>query len=242
MRAQIFKITSIVFLAAFFLPATILAQSLSDEIFISREKAWTMISTAMGKTEKPPTNFKNRTRKINLAEALRMLFYLSDTNTNSSELKILPKEIPKDAWYSKDIAYAVEHFILTQQTDGRIFPPDRKLRRGELKALIYRFSENKNDDAQFGYSSWYGDGLAKTKLKTGIEFADRFLTAAHKTIPIGTILRVTNMANKKYVDVVVNDRGPFVTGRIIDLSKTAFSALEKPSAGIIYVQIEKLTY
>ncbi len=241
MRAQIFKITSILLLAAFLLPATVLAKSLSDEMFISREKAWTMISESMGKTEKPPADFKNRTRKINLVEALRMLFHLSNTDTNSVELKS-PKGISSNAWYAKDIAYAMEHFILTQQIDGRIFPPDRKLKRGELKTLIYRFLENKNDGAQFGYASWYGDGLAKTKLKTGIEFADRFLTAAHKTIPIGTILRVTNMANEKHVDVVVNDRGPYVTGRIIDLSKTAFSALENPSAGIIYVQIETLIY
>lgn len=172
---------------------------------------------------------------VNLAEALRMLFQSASIQPHLSE-GTLPEGIPADSWYAKDIAYAVKKTLLTQKQNGAIFPPHESLNRGEMALLLYRFLRMK-EGASFGYASWYGDGLAKTKLTENKEYAEKYLTAAHRTFPFGTILHVTNMTNGKEVDVVVNDRGPFVTGRIIDLSKTAFSALESTSAGIISVQI-----
>lgn len=177
---------------------------------------------------------------VNLAETLRMLFKSSGVSTELTEMP-LPPDISPDAWYAKDIAHALSATIITQQENGAIFPPHEKLNRGELAMLLYRFLQTKNN-ISFGYASWYGDGLAKTKLTSGTDYAERSLTAAHKTLAFGSIVRVTNMANGKYVDVVINDRGPFVTGRIIDLSKSAFSALETPSAGIIGVQIQPLSF
>lgn len=174
--------------------------------------------------------------KINLAEVLRMLFQAAGTDTNSAAGE-LPPGISSDAWYSKDISYAINHHILLQMENGNIFPPGKELNRGEIATLIYRFLRDK-ENISFGYASWYGDGLAKTKLTEGMEYKEKNLTAAHLSFPFGTILRVTNMLNGKQTNVVVNDRGPFVKGRIIDLSKTAFSALESPSAGIIPVQVE----
>lgn len=172
---------------------------------------------------------------VNLAEALRMLFKSASVNPHLSE-GTLPEGIPADAWYAPDIAYAVKNTILTQKQNGAIFPPYETLNRGEMTLLLYRFLKMK-EGASFGYASWYGDGLAKTKLTENKEYAEKNLTAAHRSLPFGTVVRVTNMTNGKSVDVVINDRGPFVTGRIIDLSKSAFSALESPSAGIISVEI-----
>lgn len=174
--------------------------------------------------------------KINLAEVLRILFQTAGADTASATGE-LPPGIEPDAWYSKDILYAVNHNMLLQLENGGIFPPNKELTRGEIAVLIYRFLRDK-ENISFGYASWYGDGLAKTKLTEGLEYKEKNLTAAHRTLPFGTILRVTNMMNGKQTNVVVNDRGPFVKGRIIDLSKTAFGALESPSAGIIQVQVE----
>lgn len=174
---------------------------------------------------------------VNLAEALRILFQSAKISTNLNE-DPLPPGIPTDAWYAKDMAYAMKMTILMQQENGAIFPAAEKLHRGEMATLLYRFMKSQQNGAMFGYASWYGDGLAKTKLKTGIEYAERNLTAAHKTLPIGGIMRVTNVVNGKQVDVVINDRGPYVTGRIIDLSRSAFAALEDPGTGIIAVQLE----
>ncbi len=173
---------------------------------------------------------------VNLAEALRMLFQSASIQPHLSE-GTLPEGVPADSWYAPDIAYAVKNTLLTQKQNGAIFPPHESLNRGEMALLLYRFLKMR-EGASFGYASWYGDGLAKTKLTENKEYAEKYLTAAHRIFPFGTILHVTNMTNGKEVDVVVNDRGPFVTGRIIDLSKTAFSALESTSAGIISVQVK----
>lgn len=174
--------------------------------------------------------------QINLAEALRMLINSAEITTAATDAP-LPKGIDADAWYAKDIAYAVERTLLTQQEDGSIFPPGAPVNRGEMALLLYRFLKTQ-DNMKFGYASWYGDGLAKTKLPRNAEYRERNLTAANKELPFGTIVRATNMANGKYVDVVINDRGPYVTGRIIDLSKTAFSKIAPPGSGIASIYME----
>ena len=177
---------------------------------------------------------------VNLAEALRMLLKANDieTDTNGADAATtLPTNVPPDAWYANDITYGISRSLLMQQVDARSIDPAKRLTRGEFVLLLYRFLKTQ-DEARFGYASWYGDGLAKTKLTSGTEYAAKNLTAANRTLPFGTIVRVTNLYNGKQVDVVINDRGPFVTGRIIDLSKTAFSALESPSSGVISVQVE----
>ena len=66
------------------------------------------------------------------------------------------------------------------------------------------------------------------------------LTAAHRTMRLGTRLRVTNLSNGKSVEVRVNDRGPYITGRIIDLSRAAAAALGGVDAGVFLVQLAVL--
>jgi rare lipoprotein A len=64
------------------------------------------------------------------------------------------------------------------------------------------------------------------------------MTAAHRTIPRGTIVTVTNLANGRSVQVRINDRGPYVDGRIIDLNREAFAAIASVSKGVARVRIE----
>jgi len=68
----------------------------------------------------------------------------------------------------------------------------------------------------------------------------RAYTAAHKTLPFGTVVRVINTTNNKSVDVKINDRGPFVRGRVIDLSQKAFEQIGNTSKGVVPVRIEIL--
>lgn len=89
-----------------------------------------------------------------------------------------------------------------------------------------------------GQASFYADKHHKRKTASGEIYRHDLKTAAHKKLPFGTKLRVTNLDTDKSVVVKVNDRGPFVKGRIIDLSKSAFSAIGKTSAGLINVKIE----
>ena len=88
-------------------------------------------------------------------------------------------------------------------------------------SLFARTSKIDPDFVQEGEASWYGPGFHGRKTASGERFNTNDMTAAHKTLPFGTVLKVTNLANDKYVIVTVNDRGPFIRGRIIDLSKAA---------------------
>ncbi|MEU7865540.1 septal ring lytic transglycosylase RlpA family protein [Dactylosporangium sp. NPDC049140] len=85
--------------------------------------------------------------------------------------------------------------------------------------------------------SYYADGQ---KTANGENFDPNGLTAAHKTLKFGTIVRVTNLANGKSVDVRINDRGPFVAGRCLDLAKGAFVTIASVSAGVINAKYEVL--
>ena len=87
-------------------------------------------------------------------------------------------------------------------------------------------------------ASFYAEKYHGRKTASGETFNMNALTCAHKTLPFGTVLRVTNLSNNKSVDVRVNDRGPFVKGREIDVSKAAAQKLDMIKTGTARVKIE----
>ncbi|MCL1090585.1 septal ring lytic transglycosylase RlpA family protein [Shewanella profunda] len=89
-----------------------------------------------------------------------------------------------------------------------------------------------------GQASFYGNKHQNKKTASGELYQHKLKTAAHKKIPFGSNVKVTNVKNGKSVIVEINDRGPFVRGRIIDLSKSAFSSIGNTSSGLIDVKIE----
>ena len=76
------------------------------------------------------------------------------------------------------------------------------------------------------------------KTASGERYNKHSMTAAHRSLPFGTIVRVTNMKNRRRVSVRINDRGPFVRGRIIDLSKAAAKKLRMIDAGVVRCTVE----
>jgi rare lipoprotein A len=90
-----------------------------------------------------------------------------------------------------------------------------------------------------GLASYYADKFEGRKTASGEIYRHSDLTAAHPSLPFGTMLKVTNLNNNKSVIVRVNDRGPFVKGRIIDVSKSAAIRLEAINDGIVKVTVEK---
>ncbi|MBL7848622.1 MAG: septal ring lytic transglycosylase RlpA family protein [Cyclobacteriaceae bacterium] len=90
---------------------------------------------------------------------------------------------------------------------------------------------------QTGKASFYADNFEGRLTANGEKYRHKNLTAAHKTLPFGTKVRVTNLANQKQVDVVINDRGPYVDGRILDLSKSAAEQLGFVNQGIAEVSL-----
>lgn len=91
---------------------------------------------------------------------------------------------------------------------------------------------------QEGIASWYGRKYHRRRTASGERYDMFALTAAHRTLPFGTVLKVTNLENGRTVNVRVNDRGPFVKGRIIDLSLAAARKIDMETAGIVRVRIE----
>jgi len=89
-----------------------------------------------------------------------------------------------------------------------------------------------------GQASFYADRLVGRKTASGEPYRHGLKTAAHKKLPFGSTVKVTNIDNGKSVVVRVNDRGPFVRDRIIDLSQSAFSGIGDTAAGLINVKIE----
>ena len=92
------------------------------------------------------------------------------------------------------------------------------------------------------HASFYGvgDGFHGLRAADGSRFDAHGLTTAHRSLPFGTRLRVTNPANNKSVTVTVTDRGPFIAGRSLDLSYGAFSRIASPSQGVARVCFAKL--
>ncbi len=93
---------------------------------------------------------------------------------------------------------------------------------------------------EVGLASWYGEKFHGRRTASGKVYDMYQLTAAHKTLPLGTSVIVTHVNNGKSVEVTVNDRGPFVRGRIIDLSYAAAQALEMVEQGVAKVRVEVL--
>jgi peptidoglycan lytic transglycosylase len=91
-----------------------------------------------------------------------------------------------------------------------------------------------------GRISYYGDDFAGKKTASGEPFDPAALTMAHRTLPFGTRVRVTNVENQRTVDVVVNDRGPAVAGRIADLSKAAALRIGMRADGVVEALLEVL--
>jgi rare lipoprotein A len=93
---------------------------------------------------------------------------------------------------------------------------------------------------QYGVASWYGKKFHGNPTASGEIYDMYHLTAAHKTLPLGTYVMVTNLENSRSVEVKINDRGPFVKGRIIDLSYAAARSVDMVEKGTARVRVAVL--
>jgi rare lipoprotein A len=96
------------------------------------------------------------------------------------------------------------------------------------------------DADQTGVASWYGDHWRGRTTASGKPFDERKLTAAHRTLPLNTRVRVTNLKTGRSVEVTITDRGPYADGRLIDLSKAAAKKLGMVKEGLVPVRIQNV--
>ncbi|HEX7051975.1 MAG TPA: septal ring lytic transglycosylase RlpA family protein [Longimicrobiales bacterium] len=104
------------------------------------------------------------------------------------------------------------------------------------------FADRPSLETRIGVASYYADRLEGRLTASGIPYDKEALVAAHRSYPFGTVLRVTNLENRRTVVVRVIDRGPFVDGRIIDLSRRAAERLGFILEGLARVRIEVLEF
>ncbi|WP_207511018.1 septal ring lytic transglycosylase RlpA family protein [Longitalea luteola] len=105
-------------------------------------------------------------------------------------------------------------------------------------AFILSLSSCARKITETGKASYYADKFHGRTTASGEKFNQHKLTAAHKTLPFGTKVKVTNLSNGRSVNVIVNDRGPFAPGRIIDVSKKAARKLGMIDAGVASIEIK----
>jgi len=104
--------------------------------------------------------------------------------------------------------------------------------------IMIKDAVEKAADVSSGVVSWYGGKFHGRKTASGERYDKNELTAAHKSLPFGTKVKVTNTRNGKSVVVEINDRGPFVKSRVLDLSQAAFSEIGHTNTGVMHVEYE----
>jgi len=120
-----------------------------------------------------------------------------------------------------------------------------------MQFLVFTLSANDGDalnippptgpkavETETGIASWYGYPYHGRQGANGEVYDMDKLTAAHRTLPLGTWVRVVNLRNERAVEVRITDRGPFIDGRVIDLSRAAARAIDMMIAGIAAVRVE----
>lgn len=171
---------------------------------------------------------------VNLAEILKIL--LITNKVNLPEVTQTPYlDVPTDAWFASYFTYARNQFLLPQKSNENVNPAT-PVTRGLMAELMYQLTQ-KPEGYNEGEASYYGEKFHGKTTASGDIFDASGMTAAHRTFPFGTWLRVRNLENNETVDVRVNDRGPYSGDRIIDLSKGAFESISPISRGIINVAI-----
>lgn len=132
--------------------------------------------------------------------------------------------------------------------EGSVKEASRRVREAQRLARMNRvrgirsadFSAVEGEFLEAGLASYYGADFAGRRTANGEEFHPELMTAAHPTLPLGSIIRVTNTLNGRSVVLRVNDRGPYIGGRVVDVSRRAAEELRMKQAGVVHVEIDVL--
>jgi rare lipoprotein A (peptidoglycan hydrolase) len=132
---------------------------------------------------------------------------------------------------------------LSRQNDPSLIgngniPGDADIQKASIESNGQKSPKPRTEHIISGIASWYGPGFHGKKTASGEIYDQTKFTAAHKTLPLGSKARVTNLDNGSTVVVEITDRGPFVAGRIIDVSRAAAGALGFTESGTAPVRVE----
>ena len=137
-------------------------------------------------------------------------------------------------------ACAETTFVVDQtkmMNQGQVQPGYKIGKPYQIEGVWYYPAVNYDYD-ETGVASWYGPGFVGHSTASGETYDQNALTAAHKTLPLPTLVRVTNLENGRQIQLRINDRGPFVNNRIIDLSRRAAQLLGMEAQGTAKVRVQ----
>lgn len=198
--------------------------------YVAKAKELNIISGYEDGTFKPD-------KTINLAETLK-IFLNCYPDIEYPELDDIFADVPGDSWYAKYAMYAKAKTLVDVTLENKI-DPAQEMTRGYMAEIIYRKIMNDTESSiEFGKATYYGSGADGSNTASGEKLNNSEFVAAHKTLPFGTMVEVTNLATGESIQVRIIDRGPYGHGRIIDLSSGAFASLASLSTGVINVQIK----
>ncbi len=176
---------------------------------------------------------------VNLAEAVKMIIATEQIKNPALALPTDKKSSFKDMtgkeWFAPYIEVAKTKTLLSYSTKMKIAPTE-SVTRGEFADLIYRAIKTREPGHYFGRGTFYSDSFQGKGTSNGEKYDMNAYTAANKTLPFGTKIKVTYLRNNQSVTVRINDRGPFTPSLDVDLSRKAFTDLANPSEGIIPIE------
>ncbi len=173
-------------------------------------------------------------RQVSRSEALAMLYRTAGINPPSPSEPPF-NDTPVTAWYAGYFAQAKQDGLFS----GSSINPDQYITRGQVAEITYEFFKSSWLDSEMvGEASYYGSSFEGRNTASGEKLQNGEFTAAHKTLPFGTRVKVTHRETLESVVVRITDRGPFVAGRIIDLTQAAFETLAPLSRGVMPVELE----
>ena len=166
------------------------------------------------------------TKSITAFIALLMIFPIANADG----------KIFKDAGKNDTIIMPVSEKRFSEEIDNDTIKEDTLSVEDEKK--VEDILESTAHEISTGVVSWYGGKFHGRKTASGEKYDKDELTAAHKSLPFGTKVKVTNIRNGKSVVVEINDRGPYAKSRVLDLSQAAFSEIGHTNTGVMQVEYE----
>ena len=166
------------------------------------------------------------TKSITAFIALLMIFPIANADG----------KIFKDAGKNDTIIMPVSEKRFSEEIDNDTIKKDTLSVEDEKK--VEDILESTAHEISTGVVSWYGGKFHGRKTASGERYDKDELTAAHKSLPFGTKVKVTNIRNGKSVVVEINDRGPYAKSRVLDLSQAAFSEIGHTNTGVMQVEYE----
>jgi len=176
------------------------------------------------------------TETINKAQAIKMAVLESGMPT-TTEQETNFKDVTAEDWFFNYAKLAKQKTFVVADRQGNLNAGET-LNRGDFALLLYRMLKNQQESSYFGRATYYATYLEGNGTSSGEAYNPEALTSAHLSLPFGTIVKVTNIANGKEVIVKINDRGPYPEGIVLDLSKTAFSQIASLSTGVINIEYQ----